>query len=69
MITVGRGEQCRVVVLDDFPHAELVDHDVRAIFTIEPAQSAGDIPDTTPGRGPQLTSAAATATVEQFSDA
>jgi hypothetical protein len=36
VITVGRGEQLRVVAIDDFPHAELVEHDVRAIFTVEP---------------------------------
>jgi hypothetical protein len=35
-ITVGRGEQLRVIAIDDFPHAELVEHDVRAIFTVEP---------------------------------
>jgi hypothetical protein len=33
---VGRGEQVRVVAIDDFPHAELVEHDVRAIFAVEP---------------------------------
>jgi hypothetical protein len=27
---------CRVVAIDDFPHAELVEQDVRAIFTVEP---------------------------------
>jgi hypothetical protein len=37
VITVGRGEQFRVVAIDDFPHAELGEHDLRAIFTIEPA--------------------------------
>ena len=26
----------RVLAIDDFPHAELVEHDVRAIFTVEP---------------------------------
>ena len=36
VITVGRGDQLRVVAIDDFPHAELVEHDVRAIFTVEP---------------------------------
>jgi hypothetical protein len=25
-----------VFLIDDFPHAELVEHDVRAIFTVEP---------------------------------
>jgi hypothetical protein len=28
VITVGRGEQLRVVAIDAFPHAELVEHDV-----------------------------------------
>ena len=37
MITTGRGKQLRVVAVDDFPHAELVEQDVRAIFTVEPA--------------------------------
>jgi hypothetical protein len=36
VITVGRGDQLRVVAIDDFPHAELVEQDVRAIFTVEP---------------------------------
>jgi hypothetical protein len=36
VITVGSCEQLRVVAIDDFPHAELVEHDVRAIFTVEP---------------------------------
>ena len=36
VITVSRGEQLRVVAIDDFPHAELVEQDVRAIFTAEP---------------------------------
>jgi len=27
----------RVVAIDDFPHAELFEQDVRAIFTVEPA--------------------------------
>ena len=36
VIMIGRGEQLRVVAIDDFPHAELVEHDVRAIFTVEP---------------------------------
>jgi hypothetical protein len=36
VITVGCGEQLRVVAIDDFPHAELFEHDVRAIFTVEP---------------------------------
>jgi hypothetical protein len=35
VITVGRGEQLRVVAIDDFPHAELVEHDVRGIFTVD----------------------------------
>jgi hypothetical protein len=35
IITVGRGTQWRVIAIDDFPHAELVEHDVRAIFTVE----------------------------------
>jgi hypothetical protein len=26
VITVGPGEQLRVVAIDDFPHAELVEH-------------------------------------------
>jgi hypothetical protein len=29
-------KRLRVVAIDDFPHAELVEHDVRAIFTVEP---------------------------------
>jgi hypothetical protein len=37
VITVGRGDQLRVVAIDDFPHAELVEQDGRAIFTVEPA--------------------------------
>jgi hypothetical protein len=36
VITVGRYKQLRVVAIDDFPHAELVEQDVRAIFTVEP---------------------------------
>jgi hypothetical protein len=36
VITVGRGEQLRVVAIDHFPHAELIEQDVRAIFTVEP---------------------------------
>jgi hypothetical protein len=36
VVTVGRGEQLRVVAIDDFPHAELVEQYVRAIFTVEP---------------------------------
>jgi hypothetical protein len=36
VITVGRDEQLRVIAIDDFPHAELVEQDVRAIFTVEP---------------------------------
>jgi hypothetical protein len=36
VITVGAGEQLRVVAIDDFPHAELVEQDVRATFTVEP---------------------------------
>jgi hypothetical protein len=35
VITAGRGEQLRVVAIDGFPHAELVELDVRAIFTVE----------------------------------
>ena len=35
VITVGCGEQLRVVAIDDFQHAELVKQDVRAIFTVE----------------------------------
>jgi len=34
---VAPSRSMRVVAIDDFPHAELVEHDVRAIFTIEPA--------------------------------
>jgi hypothetical protein len=30
VITVGVGVQLRVVAIDDFPHAELFEHDVRA---------------------------------------
>jgi hypothetical protein len=37
MFRLGRGEQLRVVANDDFPHVELVEHDLRAIFTVEPA--------------------------------
>ncbi len=36
VITVGRNNQLRVVAIDDFPHAELVEHDLRSIFTVEP---------------------------------
>ena len=36
VITVDRGKQFRVIAIDDFPHAELVEQDVRAIFTVEP---------------------------------
>ena len=36
VITVGRNKQLRVIAIDDFPHAELVEQDVRAIFTVEP---------------------------------
>jgi hypothetical protein len=36
VITVGRDEQLRVIAIDDFPHAELVEQNVRAIFTVEP---------------------------------
>jgi hypothetical protein len=36
IITFGSGEQLRVAAIDDYP-AELVEHDVRAIFTVEPA--------------------------------
>lgn len=36
VITIGRGEQLRMVAIDDFPHAQLVEHDVRTIFTVEP---------------------------------
>jgi hypothetical protein len=39
VITVGRGEQMRVLAIDDFPHAEFVEHDVCAIFTVEPLHS------------------------------
>ena len=28
--------QLRVIGIDDFPHAELVEQDVRAIFNVEP---------------------------------
>ena len=34
VITVGCGEQLRVIAIDDFPHAQLVERDVRAIFTV-----------------------------------
>ena len=34
VITVGRGDQLRVIAIDGFPHAELVERDVRAIFTV-----------------------------------
>ena len=37
VITVDRGKQFRVVAIDDFPHAELVEQDVRAIFRVKPA--------------------------------
>jgi hypothetical protein len=40
VITVGRGEQLRVIAIHDFPHAELVEQDVRAIFTVEPGLSS-----------------------------
>jgi hypothetical protein len=40
VITVGRREQLRVVAIDDFPHAELAEQDVRAIFSVEPATPA-----------------------------
>ncbi len=36
MMTVERGKQFRVIAIDDFPRAELVEQDVRAIFTVEP---------------------------------
>ena len=36
VMTVERGKQFRVIAIDDFPHAELVEQDVRAIFTVEP---------------------------------
>ena len=36
VMTVERGQQFRVIAIDDFPHAELVEQDVRAIFTVEP---------------------------------
>jgi hypothetical protein len=35
VIKVGRGKQLRVIAIDDFPHAVLVEQDVRAIFTVE----------------------------------
>ena len=35
VITIGAGEQLRVVAIDDFPHTEL-EQDVRAIFNVEP---------------------------------
>ncbi len=38
-MTVERGKQFRVVAIDDFPHAELVEQDVCAIFTVEPAET------------------------------
>ena len=28
--------QLRVIGIDDFPHAEFVEQDLRAIFTVEP---------------------------------
>jgi len=37
VITVGRDNQPRVIAIDDSPHAELFEQDVRAIFTVEPA--------------------------------
>jgi hypothetical protein len=37
MFRLGRGEHLRVVANDDFPHVELLEHDLRAIFTVEPA--------------------------------
>ena len=36
VMTVERGKQFRVIAIDDFPHAELVEQDVRVIFTVEP---------------------------------
>jgi hypothetical protein len=36
VMTVERGKQFRVIAIDDFPHAGLVEQDVRAIFTVEP---------------------------------
>ena len=36
VMTVERGKQFRVIAIADFPHAELVEQDVRAIFTVEP---------------------------------
>ena len=37
VITVSRDEQLRVVAIDESPHEELVEQNVRAIFTVEPA--------------------------------
>ena len=36
VMTVERGKRFRVIAIDDFSHAELVEQDVRAIFTVEP---------------------------------
>jgi hypothetical protein len=36
VMTVERSKQFRVIAIDDFPHAELVEQDLRAIFTVEP---------------------------------
>ena len=36
VITVGRDNQLRVIAIDDFPHAELVEQGVGAIFKVEP---------------------------------
>ena len=35
-MTVDRGKQLRVIAIDDFPHAELVEQGIGAIFTVEP---------------------------------
>jgi len=36
VITVSRDEQMRVVGIDDFPHAGLVEQGIGAIFAVEP---------------------------------
>jgi hypothetical protein len=36
VITVSRDEQMRVVGIDEFPHAELVEQRIGGIFTVEP---------------------------------
>jgi hypothetical protein len=36
VIPLGRGNQVCIVGIDDFPHAELVEEGIAAIFTVEP---------------------------------